>query len=93
MKTLSLSGNQITDLSPLKNLNKLTYLNLENNSLDDNSVVFTGDNGERYTNLNIIAGLNTTNGGQLTEVYLAGNPGIISFSKISGLSWTKKSGF
>ncbi len=88
-----LSGNEITDLSPLKNLKKLNYLDLESNSLDDNTIVLVGEKEERYTNLDIIARLNPINGGRLTEVYLAGNPGIINFSKLSGLSWTKKSGF
>ena len=88
---IDLSDNEITDLSPLINLKNLKTLDLTNNSLDDSTIVL--ENEKKYTNLDIIAELNTTNEGQLAKIYLEQNPGIISFSKISGLSWTEKKGF
>ena len=88
---IDLSDNEITDLSPLINLKNLKTLDLTNNSLDDSTIVL--ENEKKYTNLDIVAELNTNNKGKLAKIYLEQNPGIISFSKISGLSWTEKKGF
>lgn len=88
---IDLSDNEITDLSPLINLKNLKTLDLTNNSLDDSTIVL--ENEKKYTNLDIIAELNINNKGKLAKIYLEQNPGIISFSKISGLSWTEKKGF
>ena len=94
LKTLTISNNNITSLKPLENLKNLTSLNLQNNAISDtSSYIDTDGSTKTYRNLDILAGLHTSNGGNLTSLYLSGNGNIIDFSPVSSLNWTNKSGF
>ena len=93
LKTLSIHHNNITALKPLENLKNLTSLNLENNAIADTSSYVENGETKTYRNLDILAGLHTSRGGKLTELYLAGNDNIIDYSPVSSLSWSAKSGF
>lgn len=94
LKTLTMNNNNITAIKPLENLKNLTSINLENNAISDtSSYVDTDGSTKTYRNLDILAGLHTSNGGKLTNLYLSGNDNIIDYSHISSLSWSNKSGF
>lgn len=94
LQNLTLNNNNITSLKPLENLKNLTSLNLENNAIaDTSSYIDTDGTTKTYRNLDILAGLHTSNGGKLTNLYLSGNDNIIDYSPVSGLNWSNKSGF
>lgn len=94
LRILTLNNNNITSLKPLENLKNLTSLNLQNNAISDtSSYIDTDGSTKTYRNLDILAGLHTSNGGKLTSLYLSGNGNIIDFSPVSSLNWTNKSGF
>ena len=93
LKTLTINNNNIAALKPLENLKNLTSLNLENNAIADTSSYVENGETKTYRNLDILAGLHTSRGGKLTELYLAGNDNIIDYSPVSSLSWSAKSGF
>jgi len=93
LKALSLYGCNVSSLKGIENLISLESLNVENNCLTDLGAYYDSGTTISYNNLELIAGLNYRNGGSLKELYLTGNNGIIDFSPISNLSWTKKSGF
>ena len=85
-----MSNNNIINLYPLRNLKKLTSLNLESNLIENNA---SSPTGERFDNLNIIANLHPNRGGALKKIYLSNNPGIINFTSVSSLTWEASSGF
>ena len=91
LQKVILSNNSIYSCIPLKNMKKLNYLDLQNNSITDVS----WENGTSYNNLRILAELNVNSGtgGNLKELYLAGNTGIADFTPVSSLKWTNWSGF
>lgn len=109
LKSLDLRKNSIANLLSLESLSHLgeqyidvtngnSYygtLQLENNCLSDTFSYVDGENGTKVrNNLEILANLNINKGGNLTSLYLAGNSGIIDFSKVSSLTWSRgKSGF
>lgn len=94
LKILNINNNNITALKPIENLKNLTELNLQNNAISDtSSYVDTDGSTKTYRNLDILAGLHTSNGGKLTNLYLSGNDNIIDYSPVSSLSWSNKSGF
>ena len=94
LQSLTINNNNITSLKPLENLKNLTSLNLQNNAISDtSSYVDTDGSTKTYRNLDILAGLHTSNGGKLTSLYLSGNDNIIDYSPVSSLNWTNKSGF
>ena len=94
LKTLTINNNNISALKSLESLKNLTSLNLENNAISDtSSYIDTDGSTKTYRNLDILAGLHTSRGGKLTELYLAGNDNIIDYSPVSSLSWSAKSGF
>ncbi len=88
LTVVNLRGNKISALKPLENLKSVTSLNLENNVVGDTSSYMESV----YKNLEIIANLNSKNGGSLVSIYLNGNS-IIDFSLIKGLEWSDMSGF
>ena len=94
LKTLTINNNNIASLKPLENLKNLTSLNLKNNAIaDTSSYVDTDGSTKTYRNLDILAGLHTSRGGKLSNLYLAGNGNIIDYSPVSSLTWNDKSGF
>ncbi len=94
LQSLTINNNNITSLKPLENLKNLTSLNLQNNAISDtSSYVDTDGSTKTYRNLDILAGLHTSNGGKLISLYLSGNDNIIDYSPVSSLTWSNKSGF
>jgi hypothetical protein len=86
---LTLNDNSINKLVGLENLNRLTTIDLSNNSLD---LTYTtkDENGNDVVknNLDILARLNTANGGQLTSITMTGNTNITDYSTLQSLSWS-----
>lgn len=76
-------------IKAFEQLKSLQYLNLQYNSLYDLSEY----QGTSYSCCETFASLHPSKGGSLVELYLAGNTNMKDFSKVSSLSWTKKSGF
>lgn len=94
LQNLTLNSNNITSLKPIENLKSLKTLNLQNNAISDtSSYIDTDGTTKTYRNLDILAGLHTSNGGQLTSLYLSGNDNIIDYLPVSSLTWSNKSGF
>ena len=70
LQSLTINNNNITSLKPLENLKNLTSLNLQNNAISDtSSYVDTDGSTKTYRNLDILAGLHTSNGGKLISLY------------------------
>ncbi len=94
LRSLTINNNNVTSLKPLENLKNLTSINLENNAISDTSSYIDTDGSTKiYRNLDILAGLHTSNGGKLTNLYLSGNDNIIDYLPVSSLNWSNKSGF
>ncbi len=88
LEKLILSNNQISNLYPLKNLNTLQWLNLENNLIYDNT---PDPDGHSFNNIQLLVDLNKN--GNLKNLFIKGNSGIVNFSPLFDLTWDGKSGF
>ena len=90
---LYLKNSSITSCKVFKEMKNLTYLDLSNNCISDTSTYKEGEQTITFNNLEVLAGLHTSKGGNLTKLFLVGNTGIINFTPVSELTWTDKSGF
>lgn len=84
-----MNDNNIASLHGLENLKSLQNINLNNNGLVD-SVSILQDDGTRkdVKNLDILAGLNTANGGSLTKINITGNSSLTNFTPLTSLTWS-----
>ena len=89
-----LPSNRVVSLHGLENLKKLTYLDLQNNCLQE-IIQYTDENNELKVmkNLSIVRNLNKNNNGKLSTLLLAGNSNLTNFEEVENLSWNEKNGF